>query len=360
LALIFNGLQPLKMLAHPCAKETLNKSEFLCFGGIVQERLTMDKALKQRLVGASVLIALAVIVLPMMFSGRPESFSQQSQKIELPPQPGELSFETRRFPVTDPQQNVQPAVNRDAVSTNRLPSVPSAPADQAAPEKTQEVPQAGSDDTPDQAPMDTTPGNSGLAPSAPSSTGPVQGVETKSPDPDSPAASATGRYVVQVASLGSAENASRLMTSLRQHGFPVLLDDISSDVGQINRVRVGPYQNETEATQASARIGAELEGVSPRVVDLQPDESAPATRPADPLVRWVVQVGSFADASNAERLVTQIREAGMSAYGETLTSSATSIFRVRVGPFLEREEALRIKQQLADRLSVDGVVMSVD
>jgi DedD protein len=166
--------------------------------------------------------------------------------------------------------------------------------------------------------------------------------------------------VVQVASLGSAENASRLMTSLRQHGFPVLLDVISSDVGQINRVRVGPYQNETEATQASARIGAELEGVSPRVLDLQPDESAAATRPADPLVRWVVQVGSFADSSNAERLVTQIREAGMSAYGETLTSSAASIFRVRVGPFLEREEALRVKQQLADRLSVDGVVMSVD
>jgi DedD protein len=320
----------------------------------------MDKALKQRLVGASVLIALAVIVLPMMFSGRPESFSQQSQKIELPPQPGELSFETRRFPVTDPQQNVQPTVNRDAVSTNRLPPVPGAPADQAAPEKTQEVTQAGSDDTPDQAPMDTTPGNSGLVSSAPSSTGPVQGVETKSPDPDSSAAGATGRYVVQVASLGSAENASRLMTSLRQHGFPVLLDVISSDVGQINRVRVGPYQNETEATQASARIGAELEGVSPRVLDLQPDESAAATRPADPLVRWVVQVGSFADSSNAERLVTQIREAGMSAYGETLTSSAASIFRVRVGPFLEREEALRVKQQLADRLSVDGVVMSVD
>ncbi len=324
----------------------------------------MDKALKQRLVGASVLIALAVIVLPMMFSGRPGSFSQQTQKIELPPQPGELSFETRRFPVTDPQENTPPAENRDAVSANRLPSISTAPADKtdekAAAEKSHEGPQAGADDAPDQTPMDATPGNPDLAPSEPSSTGPVQGVVVESPDSDSPAASGTGRYVVQVASLGSAENASLLMATLQHNGFPVLLDVIKSDVGQLNRVRVGPYQNETEATQASARIGAELEGVSPRVVDLQPDESAAVTQPADPLVRWVVQVGSFADSSNAERLVAQIREAGMSAYGETVTSSATSIFRVRVGPFLEREEALRIKQQLADRLSVDGVVMSVD
>ena len=59
----------------------------------------MDKALKQRLVGASVLIALAVIVLPMLLSGRPEGGKQETQKIELPPQPSELSFETRRYPI---------------------------------------------------------------------------------------------------------------------------------------------------------------------------------------------------------------------------------------------------------------------
>ena len=59
----------------------------------------MDKALKQRLVGASVLIALAVVVLPMLLGGRPGDKTQQAQKIELPPQPAELDFETRRYPV---------------------------------------------------------------------------------------------------------------------------------------------------------------------------------------------------------------------------------------------------------------------
>ena len=53
----------------------------------------MDIALKQRLVGASVLIALAVIVLPMLLGGRPEGTVTESRNIEIPEQPGELKFE---------------------------------------------------------------------------------------------------------------------------------------------------------------------------------------------------------------------------------------------------------------------------
>ena len=50
----------------------------------------MDKALKQRLVGATVLIILAVIVLPMLLSGRSDTLKQESRQIELPPKPEEI------------------------------------------------------------------------------------------------------------------------------------------------------------------------------------------------------------------------------------------------------------------------------
>ena len=52
----------------------------------------MDRALKQRLVGASVLIALAVIVLPMLLGGRSEGVSGESSKIEIPAKPSELEL----------------------------------------------------------------------------------------------------------------------------------------------------------------------------------------------------------------------------------------------------------------------------
>ena len=67
----------------------------------------MDKALKQRMVGASVLIALAVIVLPMLLGGRPEGETQQTRKIELPAQPPDLRFETRRYPIGEQRNQLR-------------------------------------------------------------------------------------------------------------------------------------------------------------------------------------------------------------------------------------------------------------
>ncbi len=302
----------------------------------------MDKALKQRLVGASVLIALAVIVLPMLLSGRPQGSTQQSQKIDLPPRPGELSFETRRFPVSD---NPADATKRPRKSTITTTVRDDIPADKkSTPTEIDPTSTAGAaDTTPFPVPQEVKP------------------AETSPPPVNTaPPVNSDTRYVVQVASLGSAENASRLMKSLQQQGYTVLMDVVDSDVGRLNRVRVGPFGTESDASQASVRIDKEIDGVTPRVVDLQPDQSAPVTKPTDPLVRWVVQVGSFSQVSNADRLVEQLRSDGQSAYREAVRSSSSSIFRVRVGPFIEREVALRSQKDLLERLSMDGVVMSAD
>ena len=56
----------------------------------------MDIALKQRLVGASVLIAFAVVVLPMLFGGRPDSGAPGAARIEIEENPEAVQFETRR------------------------------------------------------------------------------------------------------------------------------------------------------------------------------------------------------------------------------------------------------------------------
>jgi DedD protein len=93
---------------------------------------------------------------------------------------------------------------------------------------------------------------------------------------------------------------------------------------------------------------------------LQPEKTAPVTKPSDPLVRWVVQVGSFSNADNADRLVTRLRLESLASYKEEVSSSGSTIFRVRVGPFLEREEAIRADQQVLDSMGIDGVVMSAN
>ena len=286
----------------------------------------MDTALKQRLVGASVLIALAVVVLPMLLGGRPDGDAPESQKIELPPQPSELDFETRRYPIGE--QVPKPQADRSEAVAKPLPTpdpvVESIPDREALP----------SIEIAEEPPVEVIP------------------LETQPED--------TGRYIVQVASFGAVDNAKRLSEALRSYGYSVKTDTVKSDVGTLHRVRVGPYGTESEANGVVSRLQTQVGDIKPRVMDLQPEKVAQVTRPSDPLVRWVVQVGSFSNAANADKLVARLRLDSMTAYKEEISSSGSTIYRVRVGPFLEREEAIRVDKQIMERMSIDGVVMSAD
>lgn len=313
----------------------------------------MDKALKQRMVGASVLIALAVIILPMLLGGRPEGENLQSRKIELPAQPPELSFETRRYPIGEqgPDEQAKADESTRDEPVHRLPA-PKVPVSKGV--------------KPDV--VETTLGKSGIEEqtSAPVETSP-QPVET-SPEPvvTKPApvqdenSPDSGRYVVQVASFGALDNANRLSATLSSKGYSVMTDSVKSSVGTLHRVRVGPYASEAQANQTVIELESKVSGVKPRVMDLQPGKSAQVTTPSDPLIRWIVQVGSFSSTANAEKLVASLRLDGLSAYKETVSSSGSTIFRVRVGPFLKREDAIRVERQVREKRSLNGVVMSAD
>jgi DedD protein len=185
---------------------------------------------------------------------------------------------------------------------------------------------------------------------------------TAAPEPASaaPTDPGSGRYVVQVASFGSVANANVLAETLRGHGYGVLSDVVQSDVSTLHRVRIGPYASEAAANEAASRVRTQVSGVSPRVVDLLPEAAAQVTTPSDPLVRWVVQVGSFSAAGNADALVQRLRAEGLSAYQETVSSAGSTVYRVRVGPYIERDEAIQADALIDARLSLDGVVMSAD
>ncbi|NIP18333.1 MAG: hypothetical protein GWM87_09380 [Xanthomonadales bacterium] len=292
----------------------------------------MDKALKQRLVGASVLIVLAVIVLPMLLSGQPES-QQDTRGIEVPARPSELSFETRRFPIGE--QAGSPAATAGAQSA----AVPGGEQTGDAPE---EIP--------------------AMTERAPESPG-----RQIAPNPQPPAVAvepaAPGRYLVQVGSFSSSGNANRLAGRLREGGMPVLLDTVETSAGRLHRVRVGPFDAETGAQEAVQDIRAripDLKDLNPRVLDLRPDESAPVTEPSDPLVRWVVQVGSFAEEGNATDLVQRLRDNGFSAFTAAVTEPGGVSYKVRIGPVIERQTAVETVARLQSELAMEGLVISVD
>src|SRR5712671_694337 len=83
-----------------------------------------------------------------------------------------------------------------------------------------------------------------------------------------------------------------------------------------------------------------------------PARSAPASTAAPALAAisvaagsWVVQLGSFASRSNAERLARQVRAGGFNV-SVSRASAGRRLFRVRVGPAHDREAASLLAAKL--------------
>lgn len=324
----------------------------------------MDIALKQRLIGASVLIALAIVVLPMLLGGRPDDGVGESRTIEVPEQPAELDFETRRYPIGDSRRTVNQPPAEEPI-TLPAPARPAPVVESPTPDQAMEPTIDNPPLEQDEGPVSEVAGE--LQQEQPGGTEDLPGVEQEEPvtvltpePPPSAAPRGEGRYIVQVASFGSVDNAKRLTGQLQELGYSVSADTVKSDVGTLHRVRVGPYASEADADRAVASLKTQVQDVTPRVMDMQPEKAAPVTKPSDPLVRWVVQVGSFSSTPNADNLVARLKLEGLSAYKEAISSGGSTIYRVRVGPFIERDEAIRVDKQINDRLSIDGVVMSAD
>ena len=317
----------------------------------------MDIALKQRLVGASVLIALAVVVLPMLLGGRPDSDVPETQKIELPSHPAELDFETRRYPIGEIPPSRSP--KNEPSPAKALPTP--GPASGV-------ITRGEQDETPGDTPDETVQAESPDEPQVTPGQDPEEIAVNPAPEeapskvviaPLAAPAEKTeeaGRYVVQVASFGALDNANRLAGTLRGYGYSVLLDSVKSDVGTLHRVRVGPYATEAEANGTIGRLQAQVKNIKPRVMDLQPEKAAQVAQPSDPLVRWVVQVGSFSSAKSAEDMVANLRLAGFSAFSETVSSATDTVYKVRIGPELDRDKAAELALKVKKEQGLDAFV----
>lgn len=336
----------------------------------------MDKALKQRLVGASVLIILAVIVLPMLLSGRSDTLKQESRQIELPPKPEELSIETRRFPVgvsdkaskttrqesispdADEDQNQVPIVDNSQVIAGTANPGPVVEAESGPDMNAVSIAETEAMQSNESAGSESVVSNNTVVkpPDVTSITlksGRPQNLEvtdTAGQSRDTP------RYLVQVGSFSSEKNAIVLSERLRNDKFPVLMDVVDRVAGRLYRVRVGPYAERSEADAVVASLRSKMSELSPRVLDLRPSDSSPVSTPSDPLVRWVVQVGSFNNSGSAEALVAELRLSGLAAFSEKVTSADGTVFKVRIGPELDRSKAADLARKVKAEHNLDGFV----
>jgi DedD protein len=303
----------------------------------------MDAPLKQRLIGAAVLVALAVIFLPMLVDGPEPPSATSDVPIDIPTAPAR-DFETRELPLALPAPAPAPTPTPVAEDPNRVVSVEVEPAPRvdALPE----------DEAPAPAP--------GPAATATQTPAPVPAPAAATSSAGEPLAAPGNRYVVNLGTYANASNASALVASLKAAGLAAYADATQVEGKPAQRVRLGPYAQRGEAEAARLKAARLRTDLTATVVALEGADAAgaPALARAPVAAGFAVQIGALTSEADANALRDRARGAGFTAYVERATTEAGTLWRVRVGPELQRANAERLRSEIASRLRVDGVIVT--
>ncbi|TYT25341.1 sporulation protein [Luteimonas viscosa] len=322
----------------------------------------MDAGLKQRLIGAAVLVALAVIFLPMLVKGPAPDSGVSDLSMRVPDAP-DGEYRTVDLPLVVPADAPQGGVlgSPEPIDGDPLPTV-----DTANPPPDAPRPARG------EAPAETP------APEEPVAT-PATPAE-----PMRPAATGGGDYVVHFGAFANERDAQLIVRQLSGAGLTAYSEPFDLDGKPAQRVRLGPYASR-EAAEAIRVRAAQVRGdVTPRVVALDAPAATPrrpqpqpvATRPADPPKPveapkpaaatpaapaaasggFSVQVGAFSNAAEATKLRDRLRGLGITAFTDTVNTDKGRLTRVKAGPVPDRQDAERLKAQVQARAGLDGMV----
>jgi DedD protein len=176
----------------------------------------MDRALKERVIGAIVLVVVAVLIVPVFLDGTENDTAIVSEAVTLP---GQNEQERMTQTVVLNRDRTEP------VPTSVPASVPEETMPETKPEITEQPPAAK---------------------------------ETASPATEElPTAveSSTGMWAVQLGSFKNQQNAERLAADLRKQGYAAFLSRLDTGSGALHRVRIGPQKDRESAESVAAKLG---------------------------------------------------------------------------------------------------------
>jgi DedD protein len=321
--------------------------------------------LNTRLLGAAVLVALAILFVPMMFSSKSPSTSttaDQSVSLAIPPAPDrDLQTKTMSLngqpaatgsvaPATTAAPN---ASGMSTVDTSAQPAVSttapviSAPIQQPAPSQPvipAKQPNVAAASRPlITAPPATTPS---AAPALP------------------PATAARGQYSINLSAYAP-DGANRLMQRVRGMGYPVRSEPIQRAGKTLTLVSAGPFETRAEAEAARLKIAQTVPGVPARLESgaTTPQGDVPAPAAAAGPVRagaWAVQVAAMGSQADAMALRDKLRANGFDGFVDSVNAGGKQLWRVRAGPQTQRSDAVGLRDQIKAKLGLDGNVVSAN
>lgn len=184
----------------------------------------MERSLKERIIGAIVLVIFVVLVVPIFLDGPPEDGEVVSERVLLPGQ----EDQNIKTVILDRERTEPMPVNNAVEAPGGQTATPAEPeTEEPKPQVIQEEPPARVEQKP-----------------APE-------VEKVSPPP---VVSSSGMWAVQLGSFSNKENAEKLAADLRKQGYAAFLSQLKTSSGQLHRVRIGPQKDRPTAEDTAAKL----------------------------------------------------------------------------------------------------------
>jgi cell division septation protein DedD len=362
----------------------------------------MELSLKTRLLGAAVLVALLVLFVPMIFSTTPpKSDADQTVSLEIPPAP-DRDLQTRTLDVApngSPASVSGPQAAGGPLHPAATPGVAPAPAAPAATVTPGNGSKLASVDIASRKPADALPEDFANAPAAskpaaatPVATAPVvtkpvkpAAVPTPSPVAATPPAAALpagtaarGSFTINLSAYADRSKADALVQKVRALGYPVTTSASNQAGKALTRVTAGPFESRAAAEAARLKITAAAPGAPATLSSRAETQTADVPAPPKPAAvaapaansaavpvapphagGFAVQVAAVSSEAEATRLRDKLRGAGIAGYVDSVASSSgAKLWRVRAGPQTQRDDAVRLKDQIKAKVGLDGVVVS--
>jgi len=346
--------------------------------------------LKTRLLGAAVLIALAVLIVPMFISSNPPATSgDESVSLAIPPAP-DRDLQTKTMSLTPgaaPASTAAPAP-KPAVPTPAATAAPVGSTDQLAtvnigssrPRDVETDPTAGQKPEPTTV---TRPGSSAAQPVIPvqgkaAVTGAAATTASSKPTVPAPqepalppATAAHGAYSLNLSAYASSASAQNLIQRVRGLGYPANGRAITQGGKSLTLVTAGPFESRAAAEAARLKITQTIPSAPARLessASTPTQDDAPAAKPATAAANtaaasssraggWAVQVAAMGTQADANALRDKLRANGFDGYVDTVNANGKQLWRVRAGPQTQRADAVRIRDQIKSKLGVDGNVV---
>lgn len=189
----------------------------------------LRKRAKHRLIGASVLVLLAVVGFPLLFDSQPRPIPVDVA-IEIPDKNSVAPLPQKKLVIASPSAGQ--VVDEEALPPEPKAPEPKLPAVVAAPA----TPVAPAAEKPTASTKANTSANATVAATSTAT------------------AASAGRFVVQIGAFADAPKAREVRQKLEKAGFKTYTQVVETKDGRRIRVRVGPFETKADAAKAADKI----------------------------------------------------------------------------------------------------------